>query len=987
VRSDLNLQLRAVQLDRNDMALRRGDHGRLLADLSVAAAAQPLDERLAGQLMLALYRCGRQADALDVYHRVRMRLADDLGTDPSPSLRQLYQRVLAADPELAAPMLSPTRRDPQQPPRQLPAPPRSFAGRLRELAHLDAVLNSAGEPPTTALIAVLSGTAGIGKTALAVHWAHRVAGRFPDGQLYVNLRGFDPGRQSMTPGEAISGLLNGLGVPPHRIPVDLDAQTALYRSALTGRRMLIVADNARDAAHVRPLLPGAAGCLVLVTSRSQLSGLVAVDGAHPITLDLLSTAEAHELLAGRLEESRLTAQPGAVDDIIAGCARLPLALAMVAARAATHPGFGLDALAKELHEARRRLDAFADGEDATIDIRAVFSWSYQRLSVGAARLFRLLGLTPGPDLTDLAAASITGMPPGQVRPLLAELTRVHLIVEHTPGRYTFHDLLRAYAVEQTHTHDSDADRHTAVGRVLDHYLSSAAAATEALHPRTPHRTPAVTAPATPSAKMGDRTAARAWLDTERANLVAACRYAADHGWMTHGTDLTRVLTRYLDTGGHYTDAFDLHTTTRQASRRAGNPAGEAHALTFLGLALFRRGELGPAAEHLRAALSLSRQVGDHAAESGTLIFLGMVCWRRGELGPAAEHLHHALDLSRQLGDRTREALALTYLGAVCWRRGELGPAAEHLHHALDLGRQLGDPANESQALAILGAVYWRRGELGPAAEHLHHALDLSREVGNPADEAGVLALLGGVLFRRGELGPATEHLHRALDLSRKVGDRAAEALALTVLGGVLLRRGELRSAAEHLHQALAVCRQVDNRAEEDSVLTTLGVVRGQQGDHDLAVEHLELALSLARQVGDRATEANALTALGLVHGKHGERAPAIAHLQQALHLSRQIGARATEADALDGLGETLRIAGAMNESRAHHTRALTVATEIDNPDVKARAHDGIAIAHHANGNLDQARQHWQDALMLYTRLDLPDAKRIRANLSRLPPTL
>jgi DNA-binding SARP family transcriptional activator len=397
VRDDLDRQRLAAELERNDLALRRGRHAALLAGLSAAAATRPLDERLAAQLLLALYRSGRQADALAHYQQMRVRLADELGTDPSPPLQQLHQRILTSDPSLAAPTAETTRPTAgSAPPRQLPTPPRSFTGRADALAILDALLTAHGEHSTAVVISALSGTAGIGKTALAVHWAHQVADRFPDGQLYVNLRGFDPGGQTMAPAEAIGGFLHALGMPPQRIPADLDARVGLYRSELSGRRILIVADNARDAAHVRPLLPGTPGCLVLVTSRSQLSGLVAADGAHPVTLDLLSTAEARELLAHRLGQHRIAAQRQAVEDIITSCSRLPLALAIVAARAAIRPSFGLDVLAKELHEARAGLDAFSDGEDPTTDIRAVFSWSYQRLSTDAARLFRLLGLAPGP---------------------------------------------------------------------------------------------------------------------------------------------------------------------------------------------------------------------------------------------------------------------------------------------------------------------------------------------------------------------------------------------------------------------------------------------------------------------------------------------------------------------------------------------------------------------------------------------------------------
>jgi hypothetical protein len=351
-----------------------------------------------------------------------------------------------------------------QPPRQLPADTAGFTGRGPELLELGRLLSQSGRPPAV-VISAIAGTAGTGKTTLAVHWAHRVAGRFPDGQLYVNLRGFHPTGTPVTPAEAIRGFLDALGIPPQRIPTSLDAQAALYRSLLAERRMLIVLDNAACSEQVRPLLPASPTCLVLVTSRHHLTSLTVLEAAHPITLDLLSTTEARQLLAQRLGADRVEAEPHAVEQIITGCARLPLALAIVAARAATHPRFPLATIAVQLRQTRSRLDALTGDEPAT-DLRAVFSWSYHTLSAEAARLFRLAGLHPGPDISTPAVASLAGLPPPHVPPLLAELTGAHLLTEHTPGRYSLHDLLRAYATEQAHHHDSEKQHHAATTRVV-----------------------------------------------------------------------------------------------------------------------------------------------------------------------------------------------------------------------------------------------------------------------------------------------------------------------------------------------------------------------------------------------------------------------------------------------------------------------------------------------------------------------------------------
>ncbi len=456
----LRMQLRQAL---SQARLAAGEHSALVPELEQMVTDCPLDERLHGQLMLALYRSGRQADALAAYHRLRQALDDDLGIEPSQFLRDLQTAILNQDPALnAAPPVAwpgpaapnaaaPTTTAPALPGlAQLPSALPGFTGRTAELACLDATM-------ATMALAAISGTAGVGKTALAVHWAHRVAAQFPDGQLYVNLRGFDPAGAgaALEPSLALHGFLDALGVPANRVPEDLAAQSALFRSLVADKRILLMLDNARSADQVRPLLPGSPGCLTLVTSRDQLAGLVAADGAVPLALDLLSTADARDLLTRRLGELRVAAEPAPVDSIITACARLPLALAIVAARAAAHPSFPLAAIAAELAEATSALDPF-DGGDLTTDVRAVFSWSYRALGDPAARMFRLLGLHPGPDIAVAAAASLAAVPLGQARAQLTELTRAHLLTEHAPGRYAFHDLLRAYAGELTRVHDDQA---------------------------------------------------------------------------------------------------------------------------------------------------------------------------------------------------------------------------------------------------------------------------------------------------------------------------------------------------------------------------------------------------------------------------------------------------------------------------------------------------------------------------------------------------
>ena len=444
----------------NQARLGLGEHAALIPELRESTAADPANERLWEQFMLALHGAGRSADALAAYQQARAAMQAELGLEPGHRLQQLHQRILAGDREMpAVPVASVV-------PRQLPAPVRPFAGRTAELAALTGLLEDVGALSAT-VISVIGGTAGVGKTALAVHWAHQVADRFPDGQLYVNLRGFDPSGNPTPAVAAIRALLDALEVPADRIPANLDAQVGLYRSLVAGKRMLLVLDNARNAEQVRPLLPGGPGCLVVVTSRSDLAGLAAIEGARSMRLGLLTDAEAHTLLVARLGATRTETEPTAAGELVRLCARLPLALVIAAARVAARPQFRLRMLADELADTRSRLDAL-DAGDELASLRAVFSWSVGSLSASAARMFGLLGLHPGPDITVPAAASLAGAPLASARAALAELAEVSLTAEHAPGRFGLHDLLRAYAVEQARISGSESENREATGRMLDH---------------------------------------------------------------------------------------------------------------------------------------------------------------------------------------------------------------------------------------------------------------------------------------------------------------------------------------------------------------------------------------------------------------------------------------------------------------------------------------------------------------------------------------
>ena len=534
-----------------------GLYDQAAGELSVLVAAHPLRERLRELQMLALYGAGRQAEALDAFRDADRLLEDELGVDPGPGLRAMQQRIVNMDPALldptpiasSAPVAAPASRlrAATPVPAQLPGDVAHFTGRVEQLNTLTELSARAG---VTAAVTAIAGSAGIGKTALAMHWAHRHAESFPDGQLYVNLRGFDPVGTPVPAEAAIHGFLDALGVEPAQIPPGLEERAGLYRSLLAGRRMLVVLDNARDANQVRPLLPGSAGCLVLVTSRDQLSGLIAVHGAQSLTLDLLTPWEARDLLAHRLGAARVATQSEVVGELVELCARLPLALNITAARAAMRPDFPLAVFAAELRETRDRLAVLDAGDPAT-NVRAAFSWSYQTLSPAAARMFRLLGVHPGPDITVPAAASLTALDRDQARTALNELTSAHLLTEHTPGRYTFHDLLRAYATEQTHSHDTDEQRSQALHRALDHYIHTVRRADRLLNSPGDQAPLAVPEPGVTPETPADGQQAWNWFTAEHQVLLAAIAQAAAHGLDTRIYQLAETLPifyRRRDTG-------------------------------------------------------------------------------------------------------------------------------------------------------------------------------------------------------------------------------------------------------------------------------------------------------------------------------------------------------------------------------------------------------------------------------------------------------
>ena len=671
-------------------------------------------------------------------------LADALALG-APARAQLMESLTAIRADEAAADIPPVSFQdgvgpPPVVPRQLPAPVSQFAGRAAELRRLNRLLEHAVGSGAV-VISAIGGTAGVGKTALAVHWAHQVSARFPDGQLYANLRGFDPSGTPVLPAEVIQQFLGALGVFAERMPSSPEVREGLYRSLLADRRMLIVLDNARDAAQVQPLLPGGAACLVVVTSRSQLAGLVVGQGACPVTLDVFDEAEAGEFLAQRLGPDRIADDVSMVTEVARLCGRLPLALAIAAARAALRPGMSLAAVAAELGEADARLDAL-DGGEAASSVRAVFSWSYHSLNESTARMFRLLSVHPGPDITVRAAASLADIPAHQASRALTELVAAHLAAQPGPGRFALHDLLRAYAAEQAHTCESDADRATATRRVLDHYLHAACAATLLLDPAD---APIKLAPAESEVRvdqLADHGQALDWFDAEHKVLVAISLSAAENGFDAHAMQLPHALTEFLLRRGHWNDCTATQLAALAAAQRLGDAAGQARAHHDIGRACLAGGALDDARCQLGQAIDMARQLGDDASEGASRLLLASALVRQGRLADGLGQARQALELSQTAGDRIGEAKALNSAGWDYAQLGDFERGLSYCSRALALCQELGLRTNEAATADSLGFAHHQLGQHDEAASWYAHASDLYEQLGDRYRQALTQTSLG-----------------------------------------------------------------------------------------------------------------------------------------------------------------------------------------------------------------------------------------------------
>jgi tetratricopeptide (TPR) repeat protein/DNA-binding SARP family transcriptional activator len=860
-----------------DAMIATGAAADVLPEIAEAAAADPLNEPAQARLIRAYHAVGQRAKAFHVYREVRARLVAELGVDPGPELRAAHAALLHDDTDDG----TRTAREPRHAlrvPKQLPPAPPGFTGRTEQLSTLDKMV-PAGDG--TVPIAAISGTAGVGKTALAVYWAHRVRDRFPDGQLYANLRGHAHGPPAQ-PIEILTQFLSAFGIPAERVPADPETASALFRTLMTDRKTLVLLDNVASPDQVRPLLPASPGCMVVVTGRERMGGLVAMHGARQLTLDVLTPDDALELLGRLLGAERIQAEREAACEFAKLCVYLPLALRIAAANLADHPWRGIEDHVLELREGNLLAALSVQGDEQTA-VRTAFDLSYAALPPASRRLFRLLSLVPGTDFSVEAVAALAGTDPEQAGPSLERLAGAHLVEHHAPGRYRFHDLLRRYAAEQVTREEPDRD--AVVHRLYDWYLRSVDGAARQLYPHMLRL---------PSVDGEPLAGAVGWLDTERGNLVAAIRHAADTGPRPMAWLLADALRGYFWMCMRRVDWLATAEAGLAAAEAAGEPRAQAATRLSLADQQFRQGRYRAAVRHYTHAFLLARKAGWVEAQAAVLGNLALVYRRAGRLGDAAIRFERGLAVSRSIGQRAGEAVALGNLGLVYWEMGRLAQATKHYAESRNQYRRIGSRFGEPINLGNLGQAQRVQGLLPEAVESLTQALTLHREAGNRNGEAEAHSRLAATYCDLGRRAEALNHARTGLVLARETGDPRTEAEALATLATVHHHLDQRPDAVRHYHQALELIRDTGDRYPEVDILIGLATATEDLGQ----ARH---ALVLAERAGYRALLGQAMTAIaGILLAQH-KPVVAAEHARRALAIHRETGHRLGEAVAVQVL--------------------------------------------------------------------------------------
>ncbi|MBR7829100.1 tetratricopeptide repeat protein [Actinospica sp. MGRD01-02] len=923
--------------------LNLGRHAEIIDELKVLTVSNPLREALHAQLMLALYRAGRRTDALDVYRDLRRTTIAELGGEPGTAIQALRRNIFNASPSLAVPpslntstsVGTGTPRSALPTPRQLPADTRLFTGRHSELDELTsrATDGSGAQPSGTVVISAINGMGGVGKTALAIRAAHRMRDCYPDGQLFIDLHGYAADLDPIAPEDALDYLLRSLGVPPQAIPGDVEARTALYRSKLAGTRTLIVLDNAVNAAQVRPLLPAAPGCLVLVTSRNRLTSL---DGAHLLALDVLSHDDAAALLrevAGPARAADLAARADAAAELATLCAHTPLALRIVAARLRHDSTLTVETLTAELAEEANRLAGLQDDDR---DLTTVFNASLRILPEFAQQLFRLLGLVPGPDFDLYAAAHLAATDLSTAEHHLSTLLDHNLLIQHTPGRYRLHDLLRAHA--RTLAAEDPAVSTGAFDRLVDYYLAVACAADGPAPRLLAQRVSKVIKPFPDLAEL---SSARLWRRTEHANLLA--------------------LIAHPSTGTHRRDTL------------------------IDALSEFHRSE-GPwstAAELLTILLASARDRSDRAEEVRILCELSVAICGLGEAETALDHLGRALAIVRELGDRRAEADVLSSIGATHFQRGDNHLAVEPYEQASAIYREVGPPVLLAGVVFRLAILAHCEGRNASAREHFAQAADLYRAAGSKDGEANTLLTSSRAAYALEDFGAVRPMLDRGLELTRQTANKISTANVLQEIGRQQLLTGDFEAAADKLDEALTLHLEIGFRLGEANIYFERGRIAAAQGHVDVAEGWLTRSLDLSLEIRNAFGEAQARNELAKLLCAAGELDLVAPHLDRALQINLEAQYLVGEAEVRNTIAAYRAASNGAEAGLALYRDALDLAVRAEHPLEKARALEGMARCEVRLGMLESGVEHLRAAVDLYGRMKVVEYEPAAAWLEEL----
>ena len=915
-------RLRAVER-RLEIGLDLGRHAELVAELTGLTQEHPTREGLWLLLMRALSRSGRQAEALAAYRTLDGYLRDELGIEPGEAIRRVHQEILAG--ERADVPSAPVAPAPVAPaPCQLPPGSGAFVGRDDYVDEVTAALLDASGPAV-----ILSGPPGVGKTALAVHVARRLRDRFPDGQLYADLRGYAV-EEPLSPVVVLAQFLRALGVPDSQVPLDRDDQVSLYRSLLADRRVVIVLDNAAGPEQVRPLLPGHAGCAALVTSRDDLRGLVALDGVHHVGLPPFDQAEARAVLAAVLDGTRLDAEPEAVADLAEKCGRLPLALRIAATNLRADPHASIAGHVAALR--RRGLDQLQVRGDARAAVRATFDLSYARLAQPSARMFHLLSAVPGPDFAVPAAVALTGSDRFDAEQALDELVAANLLVSSAAGRYQFHDLLREYAASRA---AEDGDLPDADARMWDFYLHTARAAAELLYADVPRLRPGTPAAGAAPLEFASADAAVNWLDAERPTLLAAASTAAERGRPEYAWLLADALRGYFHGRGHAVEGLAVCDAALAAARAEGDRRAEAAVLDVQGLIHFALSRYPEAERRHQRALEIGRESGDLEGQAGSLYHLGRISAQVAPPEQAGRYHRAALDLARQTGDVHGQVLNTNYIGVAHLNAGRIDESLRWHLRAVDLGHEAGVRSMHGPVIGNLANVAWYRGELRIAIELYRECLEHARRHGDRKLGANSLICLAEARCDAGEYDRAISDAEAAIVLGRYTGERRHEVGGAEVAATARLRAGRADGVIGEYERALGQAREIGFRYGEASILAALAAAHRAAGEPAIAADHAGEAVRVTVESGRPAIRARALVELGHALLDLGDPRGAESELDDALALARRAGLRLAEARALYVRGLAAAAGGGQRAARGSWQAALDIFTEVGAPEAES----------------------------------------------------